>query len=424
MKKYNAQLHGLQINRKRMDLRLKELSVFGGNSTGGIDRNFGSQADLQARRWLLTMWEKAGLEVRVDAAANLWAQRPGMENLPPIVFGSHHDTVPNGGAYDGAAGVILATEVAQCLIENDIRLRHPFSVISFTGEEPNPFGVSTLGSKLLTGKLLPEQMAESVNSETGESLADALAHAGGNFSRLVADQCQVGDLAAFVECHIEQGRVLESCGRPLGIVREITGIYRETIHIIGDANHAGTTLLADRHDALLAASELVLALEEVVLQSGRNDLVGTVGRISVYPNSTNIIPGDVKLILELRSPDRQAIDKALLQLEPRLCEVIHKRDVHISRKVLYDQPPVPMSEQVQQILGQAVCSLKETAPFVTSMAGHDAGHITSIAPTGMLFVRTPNGHSHCPRERADLDDLQKAGDTLLTAVLMLDEELD
>lgn len=422
---FETQRLALETSRKRIGLRLKQLAVYGSNPAGGIDRSFGSQADLEARGWLHNLWSHTiGLSAQVDAAANMWAQVPGQEELPPIVFGSHHDTVANGGAYDGAAGVILATEVAECLLENKIRLRHPFMVVSFTGEEPNPFGLSTLGSKLVVGKLHAEELADTVSRETGESLAEALKNAGGDFAHLQEVKRAPGSVAAFVECHIEQGSVLEKQNLALGVVQQVTGIYRENIHILGDANHAGTTLLPDRHDALLAASEVALALEEVVAKSGHANLVGTVGRMVVRPNSTNIIPGDVELILEIRTPDKQALEEALHELAPRLRAVIEKRGVHIVRHVLSNQSVVPMNQQVRTILETASQSLGEQCPALTSMAGHDAAHMASITRSGMLFVRTPNGHSHCPREQANLDDLKKAGDALLKTALLLDKELD
>lgn len=419
------QSDGMEIDPERIYLRLQKLAVFGSNLKGGIDRNFGSKADLEARLWLRELWEKEiGLVSRVDPAANMWAELPGEEALPPIVFGSHLDTVTNGGAYDGAAGVVLATEVAECLLEKGVRLRHPFAVVSFTGEEPNPFGLSTLGSRLVTGKLEPHELARTVSSETGETLAQAFANAGGDFDRLAETKLAPGRLAAFVECHIEQGRVLEDQDLALGTVREVTGIYRENIHILGDANHSGTTLPRYRHDALLAASEVMLALEEVVAKAERDDLVGTVGHICVKPNSTNIIPGDVELTLEIRTPDGEVLEETLRHLAPYLHRVIEKRGVHIVRKVLYNQPAIPMNAQVRAVLGEAVRGQGQPCPELTSMAGHDAAHMAAVTCSGMLFVRTVDGHSHCPREKADLDDLKKAGEAMLSAVLLLDKELD
>lgn len=415
----------ISINYKRLCLNLKKLALFGDCLDDGINRSFGSEADLQAREWLHDLWKnEMGLTLRVDPAANIWAKLPGAEKLPAIAIGSHHDTVKNGGAYDGSVGVLLATEVVYRLIEEKIKTRHPITLVSFTGEEPNSFGFSTLGSKIASGKLSKEKIENAVSSETGEPIKNAFAAAGGSLEQICDAKIEKSQIAAFLECHIEQGRVLDDKGFSLGVVKRITGIYREKIHILGDANHSGTTLLPDRHDALLAASELMLDIERAIRDFNRNDLVGTVGHIEVKPNSTNIIPGDVELIMEIRTPDSELLQNVKDRIETGMKQIIENRGVDIVRRVLLNQPYVEMDSQIISAIKTGAEKISEPCPELTSMAGHDAAHIAKVTRSGMLFMRTPGGHSHCPRERINHEDLKKAGAVLLNAVLSLDKELD
>jgi beta-ureidopropionase / N-carbamoyl-L-amino-acid hydrolase len=417
--------HGHQtcyVNSNRIEQNLKELAAFGANFTGGIDRPFGSQADTMAREYIQDLWKTMGATIKVDAIANMWATIPGAEKMAPIVLGSHHDTVTNGGAFDGALGVVLATEVMQVIIENALRLRHPLSVISFTGEEPNPFGVSTLGSKTISGKLDQEQLTRLTNKTDQNSLRDAVSRVGGDLNKIEESRLVPGQIAAFIECHIEQGRRLFDKQLSLAVVTDITGIYREKIKLTGEANHAGTTIMRGRKDALLAASDLNLSLESYINSLQREDVVGTIGMLEVYPNSPNIIPGEVELVLEFRTSEA-TIGKQIIQELARIARRIgEQRKVDIRREVILDQAAVAMDRQIMDALGQSLNSMKEPFLNLVSMAGHDAAHMVNLAKTGMLFVQSIDGKSHCAQEKTDIKDIIKAGNTLLQTVLILDKE--
>ena len=303
---------GMEINIDRLMTNLFEMAKIGMNEKGGIDRALGSQADYETRQWLLSYWEKNfKLHPFVDPIANMWVKRKGREPLLPIVIGSHHDAVPDGGKYDGAMGVLIATEIMQRIVEDDIPLRHPVWIISFTGEEPNPFNLSTLGSKVISGRLKKEDLVNCKNRETGESLKDAIAKLGGNFERLDEARIEKGTIAAFLEPHNELGRHLEAEDLSVGSVSCITGIYREEITVLGEANHAGTTMMQDRKDALLALSEIALEIEEAAIEFENPDVVATMGYVKIIPNEASIIPGQAKAIIDIRTCERNIQDQIL-----------------------------------------------------------------------------------------------------------------
>ncbi|MET1250161.1 Zn-dependent hydrolase [Sporolactobacillus sp. STCC-11] len=413
------------INKERLIRRFHQLEKYGLNRHGGIDRSLGSDSDIHTRKWLVEEWEKAFSEKAfIDPVANLWIGVRGKQNLPPLVMGSHHDAVPNGGKFDGAVGVLLATEVMQTIGESGLSLRHPLKIVSFSAEEPNPYNVSTLGSRTITGKLTKEDILRSYHDKTHEPLSDTLKRLGGNIDYLENHVLHPHDFSAFLECHIEQGRHLYDNRRSLAVVSNITGIYREKIQIIGEANHAGTTLMNNRHDALLAGSELSLSLEKIINNAGYPNTVATIGKFDVSPNSANIIPGEVNLIAEIRTSDRATLENLLSSLTEDVSSIEKKRKVIIRRTSILDQNAVPMDEKIKETLRYVMNSLSIPFMDLPSMAGHDSVHMASIAKTGMIFVPSINGKSHCPEEKTDFSDIEKAGNVLIQTILRLDKELD
>lgn len=418
-------LYPVTVNEERIAKYIQNLAQFGMNEKGGIDRSLGSKADIQARNWLKRLWKTAlNATVTVDPAANLWAERKGKEKMKPIVLGSHHDAVANGGKYDGAVGVLLATEVVQSLKEADYKLRHPIKIVSFSAEEPNPYNISTLGSRLITGVLDGKQIGEATHQYTHEKLSETLKRLGGDVADVANHLLTSDDVDVFLECHIEQGRRLMDYGSSLAVVSTITGIYREEITIYGEANHAGTTMMENRHDALLAGAELSLAVEEAVLKQNRTDVVGTVGHMEISPNSANIIPGTAQLILEIRTSNDQVLKRLIEQLTQRCAEIEVKRQIIIKRKTILDQKAVPMDPLVHKVLQQSIRAFGESYLDLPSMAGHDAVHMVPVAKTGMVFVPSIDGKSHCPEEKTRTEDIVKAGNVLIQTVIALDKELD
>lgn len=415
----------MSINIRRLEENLHALSQIGRNEQGGIDRALGSETDRKARKWLIDYWQRElGLDVRIDAIANMWVRRPGKLNLSPIVIGSHHDAVPNGGMYDGALGVLLATEIVQFLVENQIETRHPIEIVSFTGEEPNPFNVSTLGSKVLCGRLKREDLLALRNIEDGSTLQSCILQIGGDITKADEALIRPNDIRAFIECHIEQGRRLYDRKKAVAAVSEIIGIYRENVKVTGEANHAGTTLMNDRHDALLAASEFCLTFEKLIKELNSDEIVGTIGYLNVFPNSANIIPGEVALTLEIRTCDPKVKESIVKQLEKETIQIEEKRGVQIERKINLDQREMPMDQEVIKAVEESIREIGEEEIKLVSMAGHDAANMARVTKSGMIFVQSIDGKSHCPEEKTSIREIEKVGSAMLKAVLKLDKELD
>ncbi|WP_228275651.1 Zn-dependent hydrolase [Gracilibacillus oryzae] len=411
-----------KINRERLARSIEELSIFGRNENNGLDRTTFTQAELQARDWLKGELHKLHLQVRLDQAANIWATREGTDKaLPSITFGSHIDTVPNGGKYDGALGVLIGLEVMKVLEEYNIPTRHRFELVSFSAEEPNPFGLSTFGSRAITGKLKQEDILD-VKDADGTLLTEAFNKAGGDSANFEACVRDSDEISAYLEVHIEQGKRLLNKSIPIGIVTAITGIYREKVTVTGEANHAGTTLMKDRKDALAAASEMVLALEDICRKYPEDEVVGTVGKLDILPNSANIIPAQVEFMLEIRGKSPQEIKEVLSQWNRRIEEM--NRPVKVQRKIILDQLPAPMDQQIIQEMEEQATQLNYSSLQLGSMAGHDATHMASITKSGMLFVPSIEGKSHCPEEESLIEDIEKAANVLLHTLLALDKRLD
>ncbi len=419
-------MNTLRINAVRLQNNIRDLALFGLNeATGGLDRTTFTAAELSAREWLRDKLLHLQLQVRVDEAANIWALRNGNAEavLPVIAFGSHIDTVPNGGKYDGALGVLLALEVMTVLEENKIATRHPLELVSFSAEEPNPFGLSTFGSRAISGKLSQKDLA-GVRNEQGDLLTDALRWAGGDPDHFEQARRKPAELAAFLEVHIEQGKRLLVRDIPVGIVSAITGIYREEITVVGEANHAGTTLMVDRKDALMGASEIMLAFEAVCRTHPADEVVGTIGRISNEPNAANIIPEKVNFHLEVRGERRSQIQEVLEAWSELAISIAEGRGLTLERRLILDQAPEPLDSFIIELCAEQAQELGYPTLQLGSMAGHDATHMASLTKAGMLFVPSLGGKSHCPEEESRIEDIEKVGNVLLQSILALDQQLN
>lgn len=409
----------LSVNKQRIEQKLFALGEIGRNANGGMDRTTFTPAEMEARNWLKEELHSLNLAVHVDEAANIWGRREGTNpELPVLAFGSHIDSVPNGGIYDGALGVILALEVMHVLEENKVKTMHPLELVSFSAEEPNPFGFSTFGSRAMTGKITAEDIVGVTDSD-GRLLTDALQDAGGNPNNFASAIRSPHEFAAYLEVHIEQGKRLLQRDIPVGVVTGITGIYREEVTVIGEANHAGTTLMKDREDAFLAAASMALALEEILLNYPDEEVVGTIGQVFVKPNATNIVPGEVTFSLELRGQTKEKIQDVLAKWEEKV-QIIHRhRKVKVEREVKLDQAPVPMSGKIMACCEEQATNLSYPSYRLGSMAGHDAAHMASVTQAGMLFVPSLAGKSHCPEEESRIEDIEKVGNVLLHSILAL-----
>jgi N-carbamoyl-L-amino-acid hydrolase len=365
------------------------------------------------------MGSEARLNLRVDAVGNLIGRRGGERENPAILIGSHIDTVRGGGMFDGVAGVIAGIEVVRRFNESGIRTTHPLEVIVFLAEEPSPFGISTVGSRGMAGKL-PGELLTSLKDAEGRTLGAAIHEMGGDPERIAEAKRSPHDALAYLELHIEQGPRLFSTGIPIGVVTGIVGISRGQIEVVGRNDHSGTTPMDVRRDALAAASEIVLALENTCLKL--DGVVGTIGRIDVYPNSLNVIPGVVNLGMEVRSLSESASHRVISLFKEELEGIRNKRGVEINFESGVSSKPVMFDSKMVGRINRACDTLNIAHLEMSSGAGHDANHIAEVASAGMVFVPSKDGRSHCPEEFSTFEDICLGTEVIAGTITQIDTE--
>jgi len=413
----------MSIDQGRLWRRIEALSGITDPERPWTRRSF-TPRFLEGRAWLAAEFREAGLETGLDAAGNLIGRLTGADpSLKPILIGSHSDTVPAGGRYDGILGVLAALEVAQSFSERGDRLRHPLEVFDFLAEEPSEFGLSCIGSRALAGTLSEEHLA--MTRPDGMTLREGIAFVGGRPEQLASVKRPADGIAAYVEVHIEQGRVLENERIPIGIVTDIVGIRRERIIVTGRADHAGATPMALRADALVGAAKLIEAAYKRALATARDNqpLVATFGRIEVSPNASNAVPGEAVLTLEVRSGNEAAVmafGEALVRdLRPALAEM----RLTIAVEQISHVAPTACALEVRSAIANASASLGLATRDLPSGAGHDGVHIAHIGPVGMLFVPCLEGRSHAPEESITPDQAGAGARVLGETVRLLDAQL-
>ncbi len=403
----------VNISPRRLRERMEQLGAIGRDRDGGLTRLPFSPSHVEATRLAAHMMRDAGLDAGVDEFGNLVGQRPG-EDEAALLTGSHLDTVPQGGAFDGALGVVAAVEAAHALRDAGRRLRHRLAVVAFADEEGHAFGVGTLSSRALVGEVARGRFA-ALRDETGRSLDDYLRTRDHGLPPARVPEC----VAAYLELHAEQGPVLERMGRTVAAVESITGILRAPVVMAGRAAHAGTTPMDARADALVGAAELVLAVRELALQhSGR--AVGTVGRAMVLPGATNVIPGRVELSVELRSPDAATLDALRAAVEHRAQDIADRYGLKVAVGAWDHSPPVLMDPHVRDAVLHAIDTCGHQPLSLPSWAGHDAGVLARYVPAGMVFVASTAGLSHSPREHTPWEAVNTGAQVLLHTLLILD----
>jgi len=402
------------VNRERLLASFEGLRRFGGTPAGGTERLAYSDADLGAREYVKGLMRQAGLDVAVDTGGNILGRRRGTDGgLPPILIGSHIDSVPDGGNYDGNVGSMGALETAWTIQDQGLRLRHPLEVVIFQNEEGGLVGSAIMAGELKPGAL--DQMARS-----GVTIRDGIRRIGGDPEALDRARRQPGDLAAYVELHIEQGGVLDEAGIDIGVVEGIVGIEWWDVTVEGFANHAGTTPMNKRQDALLAAARFVEAVNRIVTsEPGRQ--VGTVGQIRAEPGAPNVIPGRVVASLELRDLDRSKVERLFERIRTEADEIGRASGTSFTfANRNLGSIPAPTDERIRTAVEGAAQALGLSHRRLPSGAGHDAQSFRELCPIGMIFVPSRGGISHSPREFSTPDALVNGANVLLGTVMELD----
>ena len=407
----------VKVDAERLNQTLGELAGFGRNSDGAPNRVAFSDGDLKARVYVRELMNQAGLQTSIDAAGNIIGRRAGKSpGLKPLALGSHIDMVPLGGNYDGCVGSMAAIEVAKTLDEREIILQHPLEIIIFTDEEGG-----LTGSRALAGAL--KQQALKVVNSTGYSMGAGIERLGGDTTRLGEAIRPKGSLAAFLELHIEQGGILDREKLDIGVVEGIVGLRWWDVTVSGMANHAGTTPMPLRQDALLASARFIQAVNEEALKM-EGSQVATVGRIKAAPGAPNVIPGKVVLSLEIRDLSDAVIDSLYKNISDRAAEIAKASGTTFDFQVLdATGKPALTAPFIQQEIAKAADALKLSHKQMQSGAGHDAQDMALICPVGMIFIPSKNGISHSPDEYSSPEDITNGANTLLNTLLQLDRSL-
>ena len=398
----------MSVDRSRLERHIAELSAIGGAGTS-VTR-LGLTPDEQRARDLVGGWLRArGASVRRDAAGNVYGRFGGPG--PAILVGSHIDSVPQGGRFDGALGVLCAVEAVEALLDDGARFRRPVEVVGWCDEEGARFGIGLFGSSAAFGRL-PVGAATRADM-SGVTIADALRAIGESGDPTIAARAN-GDIAAYLELHIEQGPRLAEAGIPLGVVSDIVGILHARVTVHGRQDHAGATIMTARADALAAASEMVLAVETAA--GALPDAVGTVGEITVRPGAKNVVPGECVFSLDLRARNEETVEALTREVRVAIRRIGDARGVKSSIDVLSRVPAVPLDLALRDLLLRSATAVGVEAPELFSGAGHDAesAQLAGV-PTGMLFVRSTGG-SHNPNELATLDDAVLGAQALALAL--------
>jgi N-carbamoyl-L-amino-acid hydrolase len=402
----------LRVDGARLQAQLDALSAFGDTGDGGVERLAYTEEDRAGRAYVAALMRAAGLAVVTDAIGNLIGRRDGREALPPIATGSHIDSVPRGGRFDGNVGVLAAVEAARVLHEAGIALRHPLEVIVFQNEENGK-----IGSRALRGED-PARFLDFV-THAGRNVREGIAFLGGDPGALAGAVRAAGSVAAFVELHIEQGGVLEAAGVPIGVVEGIVGIKRWNVTVEGFANHAGTTPMDQRRDALLAAARFVDAVNAIVrAEPGRH--VGTVGSLTAEPGAANVIAGRARLTLELRDLEMPRVDALFATIAARAHEIGRATGTRFALEQVYVTQPAVCSSDVRAAIAAAAVALGLATRSLPSGAGHDAQEMAYLGPMGMIFVPSRAGISHSPLEYTAPDQIEAGANVLLHTLLRLD----
>ena len=405
------------VSEKRLAINFERMSTITAPGQG-ITRIAFSDEDWQARNFIIELMKEAGLTIRTDHFGNVIGRLEGTDpNAKVVMLGSHIDSVPNGGNFDGVVGVLGAIEVIHCMKEANFVNDHPIEVVVFMSEESSRFGVATLGSKTMRGEMDVHTLKKLVD-EKGHSLYNILKLHGLDADK-IDEAVYPHELKAFMELHIEQGKVLEVTDSQIGIVTGIAAPTRLKVIINGQADHSGATPMTMRQDALCAAAEIILQVEELAKTAKESSVVGTTGIIHAHPGVMNVVPGKVELGIDIRSIYMETKIKIVKAVMAQIKTITENRNLTADITTLTNETPVKLKEEVISFLDD-ICKEKNYAYMqLPSGAGHDAMHWAHNFPTGMIFIPCKNGISHNPAEHAKMKDIVAGTEVLYTAICKL-----
>ncbi|MGM1032200.1 MAG: Zn-dependent hydrolase [Bacillota bacterium] len=382
---------------ERIEKQINDLSEFTSTPGKGTTRLTYSKEDLLTRNYIKNKMMEYGLSVQEDGFGNVFGKLEGtLKDAPSVLIGSHFDSVPNGGAYDGPAGVIVALEVAALFAENQLTPKYPLEIVALIEEEGARFGGGLLGSRGIVGTL-SEESFKNLRDEEGTTTIEAMSKIGLDPS--LPKRRNPNSIKAFLELHIEQGPTLEEKNIPIGVVEAIVGLTQLEVTIEGKAGHAGTTPMDRRTDALVAAAQIISQLPSFAIEEGEGTVI-TTGRLHVFPNGANVIPDKVVFSVDIRSSKEEHINNVIKRMK-ELIESYHEQGVHTTAEQLLYMPPKVLSNEIKALLKDKSSDLEIPYCSINSGAGHDAMVFSDVTDVGMLFVPSKAGLSHCPEEWSD-----------------------
>lgn len=410
----------IQAHESRIAEAVRDVGAIGRDPAGGWTRLAFSPEERAAHESVARWLDQLGLKVDQDAVGNTWVRREGTQsNAAPILVGSHLDTVPQGGQFDGVAGVVAMVEIMRLLEEHSVETFHPFVGVIFSAEEGARFGEPCIGSKVVTG-VIDESHLSRLRDSKGITVADAMRSVGLQPDRLTSARWSDGDAAAFLELHIEQGRLLEENNAAVGLVDVISGSARIRVGLTGEAGHSGATPMQDRADAMAAAAEMIVAVESLALDPFHRGLRATVGWIDIQPNSATTIPGGVSMMVDVRDVDSGRQHEAIREILRKLREISELRGIQLDAEVVADTSPVVLSMWLREMLREQCVDMGIDFRVFSSGAGHDAQIMARLLPSALVFVPSTGGISHHPDEWTNPGAIARGADLLINSLIRFD----
>lgn len=403
----------LEVNAQRLKDDIETLAAIGRDSDGGIYRMAFSDGDIAGRQWFKQRLADAGLEVYEDGAGNIYGRLDWDGKRPSVMTGSHLDTVPGAGHLDGALGVLVGMECLRRIKEESIALRYPLEVVAFSDEEGRFGGM--LGSQAIAGKLTPETIHHAIDLK-GISVIDAMKQQGYDAMQALYARRNPESIHTFLELHIEQGPILDQMGFSVGIVDAIAGLFKWDVTLSGTPNHAGTTPMHMRNDALQALAEFATQIQRILDENGSERSVATIGRVELSPGAANVVPGKVDFTLEVRDTEQRVLDDLKGAFRRALSAIARRRDTMFEFTVLSEITPVKCDTGLITELKNVTEELKIPALQMASGAAHDTQMMASITRAAMVFVPSKEGRSHSAAEWTDMEDIEKGANVLLNAL--------